>query len=215
MLEVVKQQNFMIVDLKEGVKVHTLIPSENHAALRCGFAGYPNNPRWNAAKFHAWKTGQQLKESFSRGEMVVRSADSILVDAIETQDKPNNHQETSESEKSSLGFYEFLIASLRMSLHLNHPSEGESELKPSKISANSQSNNRNHNGIKPANQNQISQKSDREFIEVYGDRTYSQDVRKKCLRLYLQGYGFPRIERLTGVSRHTVINWIKETGHSL
>lgn len=215
MLEVVKQQNFMIVDLKEGVKVHTLIPSENHAALRCGFAGYPNNPRWNAAKFHAWKTGQQLKESFSRGEMVVRSADSILVDAIETQDKPNNHQETSESEKSSLGFYEFLIASLRMSLHLNHPNEGESQLKPSKISANSQSNNLNNKGIKPANQNQISQKSDREFIEVYGDLTYSQDVRKKCLRLYLQGYGFPRIERLTGVSRHTVINWIKETGHSL
>jgi hypothetical protein len=214
-LEVVKQQNFIVVDLKEGVKVHTLIPSENHAALRCGFAGYPNNPRWNAAKFHAWKTGQQLKESFSRGEMVVRSADSILVEAIETQDKPKNSPETSESEKSSLGFYDFLIASLRTSLHLNHPSEAKSQLKPSTISANSQSNNRNHHGIKPANQNQIAQKSEREFIEVYADRAYSQDVRKKCLHLYLQGYGFRRIERLTGVSRHTVINWVKETGHSL
>ncbi len=90
MLELVKQKNFMVVDLKEGVKVHTLIPRENHAALRCGFAGYPNNPRWSAAKFHAWKTGQQLKELFNRGEMVVRSADSLLVAASETQDKPKN-----------------------------------------------------------------------------------------------------------------------------
>ncbi len=219
MLEVVKQQNFMIVDLKEGVKVHTLIPRENHAALRCGFAGYPNNPRWNAAKFHAWKTGQQLKESLSRGEMVVRSADSLLVKAIETQDKRKNSPEISESEKSSPGFYQSLIASLRMSLHRNHSQQGNNQLKPSTISANfqsnNQSNNRNHSRIKPANQNQISQKSNREFIEGYGQQTYSQDVRKECLRLYLQGYGFRRIERLTGVSRHTVINWVKETGHSL
>lgn len=215
MLEVVKQQNFIVVELKEGVKVHTLIPRENHAALRCGFAGYPNNPRWSAAKFHAWKTGQQLKESFSRGEMVVRSADSMLVDASETQDKRKNSPETAKSEKSSLGFYEFLIASLRMSLHINDLGRRKSQLKPSTISANSQSNNRNHHGMKPANQNQVSQKSDREFIEVYAAQGYSQDVRKKCLHLYLQGYGFRRIERLTGVSRHTVINWVKETGSYL
>ncbi len=213
MLELVKQKNFMVVDLKEGVKVHTLIPRENHAALRCGFAGYPNNPRWSAAKFHAWKTGQQLKELFNRGEMVVRSADSILVAASETQDKPKNYPKSPEtaagSEKSSLGFYDFLIASLRASLHLNHPSKAKSQLKPSAISANSQSNNLNNNGIKPTSQNQISRKSDHQLIEVYSEQADAQDLRKKCLHLYLQGYGFRCIERLTGVSRHTLINWVK------
>jgi len=214
-LEVVKQQNFMVVDLKEGVKVHTLIPSENHAALRCGFAGYPTNPRWTAAKFHAWKTGQQLKESLSRGEMIVRSADSMLVAACETQDQRKSSPQTSESEKCSPSFYEFLISSFRMSLHINHPSEGESQLTPSTTSPNSQSNNLNNHDMKQANQNRVSHKYSREFIEVYADQGYSQDVRKKCLHLYLEGNGFRRIERLTGVSRHTLINWVKEAGSSL
>jgi transposase-like protein len=219
-LEVVKQQNFMVVDLKEGVKVHTLIPSENHAALRCGFAGYPTNPRWTAAKFHAWKTGQQLKESLSRGEMIVRSGDSMLVAASETQDKRKNSPETSESEKCSPGFYQFLISSFRMSLHINHPSEGESQITQSTTSPTSQSNNLNNHGMKnhgmkQANQNRVSHKYDREFIEVYPDQGYSQDVRKKCLHLYLEGNGFRRIERLTGVSRHTLVNWVKEAGSYL
>ncbi len=106
MLKTSKQQNFMVVDLKEGVKLHTLIPRDNHAALRCGFAGYPINPRWTPSKFHAWKTGRQLKESLNSGEMVVRSADSMLVSVNET--------ETSESPKLSAGRYQFTIGGFRI-----------------------------------------------------------------------------------------------------
>lgn len=109
-----KQQNFMVVDLKEGVKVHTLIPSDNHAALRCGFAGYPINPRWTPSKFHAWKTGKQLKESLSSGEMVVRSNDSMLVSVCEAQDKPKNGAETSEAPKLSGGRYQMVIGGFRI-----------------------------------------------------------------------------------------------------
>jgi hypothetical protein len=35
------------------------------------------------------------------------------------------------------------------------------------------------------------------------------------LHLYLEGNGFRRIERLTGVSHNTVINWVKLAGLSL
>ncbi len=76
----------MVVDLTENVLVDTPISSANHAALRAGFAGYPANPRWNAAKYCAWKTGRQLREALARGEMVVRSKDSMLVKATEQEE---------------------------------------------------------------------------------------------------------------------------------
>jgi hypothetical protein len=113
-LKTTKQQNFMVVDLKEGVKVHTLIPSDNHAALRCGFAGYPINPRWTPSKFHAWKTGKQLKESLSSGEMVVRSTDSMLVLATEIPHNQQHSAETSETPKLSIGRYQLVIGGFRI-----------------------------------------------------------------------------------------------------
>ncbi len=80
----------MVVDLTENVLVNTPIPSANHAALRSGFAGYPANPRWNAAKYSAWKTGRQLREALASGQMVVRSTDSMLVQANEQDDNSNS-----------------------------------------------------------------------------------------------------------------------------
>ena len=114
MLKTDKQKNFMVVDLKEGVKVHTLIPKENHAALRCGFAGYPINPRWTPAKFHAWKTGRQLQESFNSGEMVVRSNDSMLVSSSLGQETLKNSSESSESPKRLRSRYQLTIAGFRI-----------------------------------------------------------------------------------------------------
>jgi transposase-like protein len=40
-------------------------------------------------------------------------------------------------------------------------------------------------------------------------------VKKNCLHLYLEGNGFRRIERLTGVSPNAVINWVKDAGNRL
>jgi hypothetical protein len=54
-------------------------------ALRAGFAGYTANPRWNAVKFHAWKTGRQWRQAYSQGTMVVRSTDSLLVPVEEAE----------------------------------------------------------------------------------------------------------------------------------
>ncbi len=82
-----KPGNFMVVDLTEDVLVRTAIPKENHAALRSGFAGYPPNPRWNIAKYRAWKIGCQWREALARSEMIVRATDSMLVLATEQQEE--------------------------------------------------------------------------------------------------------------------------------
>lgn len=68
-----------VVKLEEGVLVRTKLKDAYIPALRSGFAGYPVNPRWSGVKFSAWKTGQQWRQAVSRGEMVVRSSDSMLV----------------------------------------------------------------------------------------------------------------------------------------
>jgi len=68
-----------VVKLGEGVLVRTKLKDAYIPALRSGFAGYPVNPRWSGVKISAWKTGQQWRQAVSRGEMVVRSSDSMLV----------------------------------------------------------------------------------------------------------------------------------------
>ncbi len=94
MTKTMKPCNYPVVELAEGVFVHTGISDANLPALRSGFAGYPANPRWNAVKFHAWKTGRQLRQAVACGEMVVRSTDSMLV--------PVNHkEETTDSSAQS------------------------------------------------------------------------------------------------------------------
>src|ERR687886_758188 len=78
-----------------------------------------------------------------------------------------------------------------------------------------QSTNIKKNGLKRGKQNHICSDCGRQFIDVYSERGYPQDVKKRCLDLYLEGNGFRRIERLTGVSHNTVINWVKLAGVSL
>lgn len=78
-----KNRNLMVVELDKGVRVCTPIPSQNHAALRSGFAGYTANPRWNASKFRAWRIGRQWRDAVNTGKMTVRQDDSMLVPASE------------------------------------------------------------------------------------------------------------------------------------
>ena len=85
-----KEQNVMVIDLTENVFVYTSIPTANHPALRSGFVGYPANPRWNVTKFQAWRTGRQLREALARGEMMVRSTDSMLVPVTAQKEKKEN-----------------------------------------------------------------------------------------------------------------------------
>lgn len=89
-----KQQTF-VVDLAEGIYVRTPIPSENHPALRSGFAGYPLNPRWNSTKYRAWKTGRQWRTLLAKDEIVIRPSDSMLVPRASLQgQEPKNPQQS-------------------------------------------------------------------------------------------------------------------------
>jgi len=95
------ERQFMAIELAAGIKVHTAIATANQPALRSGFAGYPVNPRWGAGKYRAWKTGRQWRESLHRGELVVRSSDSMLVKVNSTPQKsPNWFQRTKKHQSS-------------------------------------------------------------------------------------------------------------------
>ncbi len=92
MTKIPKNHNLMVVELDQGVMVCTPIPSENHPALRSGFAGYTANPRWNASKFRAWRIGRQWRDDLSSGRMTVRQCDSMLIptaDAEHDVDEPS------------------------------------------------------------------------------------------------------------------------------
>jgi len=77
-----------------------------------------------------------------------------------------------------------------------------------------QSSNLKKNGPKRGKQNYLCQNWIRQFIDSYSPLGYPDYVKKYCRHLYLEGNGFPRIERLTDVSHNTVINWVKLAGLS-
>lgn len=87
-----KQKPCKIVQLTEKVRVCTSFPDHCIPALRCGYAGYPVNPRWSALKFHAWKTGFQWRDAVWRGEMIVRTTDSMLVPIAEAEAEADSEE---------------------------------------------------------------------------------------------------------------------------
>lgn len=78
-----------------------------------------------------------------------------------------------------------------------------------------QSTNINKNGLKRGKQNHICKDCGRQFIDVYSPTGYPEEIKRQCLHLYVEGNGFRRIERLTGVCHNTVINWVKAAAQSL
>jgi transposase-like protein len=72
------------------------------------------------------------------------------------------------------------------------------------------------NGQKKGKQNHICVNCGRQFIDVYDlQKGYSADVKRICLRMYMNGMGFRGIERVTGVHHTTVITWVKQIGELL
>jgi transposase-like protein len=72
------------------------------------------------------------------------------------------------------------------------------------------------NGQKNGKQNHICVDCGRQFIDVYApQKGYSADVKRICLRMYMNGMEFRGIERVTGVHHTTVISWVKHIGELL
>jgi hypothetical protein len=72
------------------------------------------------------------------------------------------------------------------------------------------------NGIRRGKQNHLCVNCGRQFVEnpkTY--RGYSDDVRRICLRMYVNGMGLRAISRVTGIHHTTVLNWIKQVSEIL
>lgn len=85
MAKAIGRSSLMLVELDKGILAKTTIPTNNHAALRAGFAGFTCNPRWCGSKFVAWRTGKAWKQELEAGKLAVRSTDSLLVPAEEAR----------------------------------------------------------------------------------------------------------------------------------
>jgi AcrR family transcriptional regulator len=65
------------------------------------------------------------------------------------------------------------------------------------------------NGRQQGKQRYVCRGCGRQFVDRYVERGYPLEIRQKCLDLHQQGVSFREIERSTGVSHNTVINWVK------
>jgi AcrR family transcriptional regulator len=65
------------------------------------------------------------------------------------------------------------------------------------------------NGRQQGKQRYVCRGCGRQFVDQYTDRGYPLEIRQKCLDLHQAGVSFREIERSTGVSHNTVINWVK------
>jgi transposase-like protein/AcrR family transcriptional regulator len=66
------------------------------------------------------------------------------------------------------------------------------------------------NGRQQGKQRYVCRGCGRQFVDRYAERGYPLKIRQKCLDLHQQGVSFREIERSTGVSHNTVINWVKD-----
>ena len=75
----------------------------------------------------------------------------------------------------------------------------------------------NKNGMKKEKQNHICGDCRRQFIapEQRSGRSYSDEIRKECFKMYVNGMIFRVIERIKGVHHTTIIHWVKAVGKLL
>jgi AcrR family transcriptional regulator/transposase-like protein len=66
------------------------------------------------------------------------------------------------------------------------------------------------NGHQQGKQRYVCRGCGRQFVDRYTDRGYPLEIRQKCIDLHQAGVSFREIERSTGVSHNTVINWVKD-----
>lgn len=72
------------------------------------------------------------------------------------------------------------------------------------------------NGKNKGKQNCICVNCSRQFITDYNSHIgYSDEFKRECLKMYVNGMGFRAIERVKGVHHTTIITWVKLVGELL
>ena len=70
-------------------------------------------------------------------------------------------------------------------------------------------------GNKEVNAHYICVQCSRQFINFYEPKGYSEEIKRECLEMYVNGSGFRAIERVKKVHHTTVINWVKDLGNAI
>jgi AcrR family transcriptional regulator len=70
------------------------------------------------------------------------------------------------------------------------------------------------NGHRHDKQRYICRTCGKQFAGEYSVRGYPPEIKQQCLALHQQGMSFREIERQTGVSHNTVINWVRMESQS-
>jgi transposase-like protein len=69
------------------------------------------------------------------------------------------------------------------------------------------------NGKRKGKQNHICVNCGRQFIDCYDPpKGYTDEVKRECLKMYVNGMGFRAIERVKAVHHTTVIYWVRQAG---
>ncbi len=71
------------------------------------------------------------------------------------------------------------------------------------------------NGHRQHKQNYICVSCRRQFLTQYEPRGYSEDVKRLCLKMYVNGMGVRAISRVTDIAHPTILNWIEQSGELL
>lgn len=97
--------NCTTVELSHNIQVQTSLPPSCHAALRAGFEGYTDNPRWTPQKRRAWKQGKQWRSELAANLIGVKDGLLLTQEALEqasTQAPPTPAEATSQGPKANL-----------------------------------------------------------------------------------------------------------------
>ncbi|ULB46006.1 IS1-like element ISArma2 family transposase [Limnospira fusiformis KN01] len=65
------------------------------------------------------------------------------------------------------------------------------------------------NGHRQGKQSYLCRECGRQFRENPCPGGYSSDVKELCVKISLNGMGFRAIERVTGISHNTILNWVR------
>ena len=71
------------------------------------------------------------------------------------------------------------------------------------------------NGHRQHKQNYICVECRRQFLNEYEPKGYSDDVKRLCLKMYVNGMGVRGISRVTDIAHTTILNWIAQSGELL
>jgi insertion element IS1 protein InsB len=71
------------------------------------------------------------------------------------------------------------------------------------------------NGHRGGKQTPICVDCGRQFLELYQRKGYSEEVKRLCLKMYVNGMGIRGISRVTGIAHTSILNGIRQTGEQL